>query len=125
MLLDPRAKLRQSKDLTVREGGTVLVRGELDPFGAAARSGHDGDALVPQAALDYLPGRGVRDEVVRVDRPRDDGLAEAGAGVYNGLMALPVTGLAVNRTPATEASTIRCTTTASRTPRGSIPFVAR
>jgi hypothetical protein len=37
----------------------------------------------------------------------------------------PVTGLAVNRTPATDASTILCTTTARRTPRGSMPFVAR
>ena len=89
MLLDPPAQLCQSKDLTVREGGTVLVRGELDLFGAAARTSHDGDALVPQAALDYLPGSRVNDEVVRVDSSRDDGLAEARAGVYDGLMALP------------------------------------
>jgi hypothetical protein len=37
----------------------------------------------------------------------------------------PVTGLAVNITPATTASTICCTTTASWTLRGSMAFVAR
>lgn len=37
----------------------------------------------------------------------------------------PVTGLAVNITPATAESTIRCTTTASCTVRLSISLVAR
>ena len=37
----------------------------------------------------------------------------------------PVTGFAVNRTPATAASTIRWTTTASDTVEGLIPWVAR
>ena len=38
---------------------------------------------------------------------------------------LPVTGFAVKRTPATAASTIRWTTTASDTVEGLIPCVAR
>ncbi len=37
----------------------------------------------------------------------------------------PVTGFAVNRTPATAASTICWTTTASDTAAGLIPWVAR
>jgi hypothetical protein len=37
----------------------------------------------------------------------------------------PVRGFAVKSTPAVAAATISCTTTASRTPRGSIPFDAR
>ena len=89
MLLDPLPQLRQRQDLTVREGGSVFASGELDPFGTAARTGHDGDALVSQAPLDDLSGRGVRDEVVRVDHPRDDGFAEARARVYDCLPALP------------------------------------
>jgi len=89
MFLDPRTQVRQGHDLTVREGSSVFARSELDPFGAAVRAGHDGDALVSQAALDYLSGRGVGDEVVGVDHPRDDGLTETRVGVYNGLTALP------------------------------------
>jgi hypothetical protein len=37
----------------------------------------------------------------------------------------PVTGSAVNSTPAALASTISCTTTASRTEEWSIPFTSR
>src|SRR5215204_7109710 len=89
MLLDLLPQLRQCQDLTVREGSPVFARIEFDPLGAAARAGHDGDTLVSQAALDYLSGRSVRDEVVGVDHPRDDSLAEAWAGVYDCLTALP------------------------------------
>ena len=59
-----------------------------------------------------------RPESVRVDRPGDDRLAQARGGVDHRLRAgRPVTGSAVNSTPAAGASTIRCTTTASRTRR--------
>src|SRR5829696_8064790 len=89
MLLDLPPQLRQCQDLTVREGSPVFAGIEFDPLGATARAGHDGDTLVSQAALDYLSGRSVRDEVVWVDHPRDDSLAEAWAGVYDSLTALP------------------------------------
>ena len=72
-------------------------------------------SFVAEPTLGDPAGAGVDDETVRVDRAGDDGLAEARTGVHHRRGPSPVTGSVVNSTPATAASTISCTTTASRT----------
>jgi hypothetical protein len=63
--------------------------------------------------------------VVGVDGPGDDRLAQAGLASRVLRVRRPVTGSAVNSTPALRASTIRWTTTASATPPWSMPAVSR
>jgi hypothetical protein len=85
--LDPVPERGQRADLRVVDAEPVCSRRALDVAGAAAGDGTHLDPLVARAPLEDLAARGVDHEVVGVDRARDHGLAQAGAGVDDRLAA--------------------------------------
>ena len=124
--LDPRPQLRQGADLRVGEGELVSRQRRALPV----RVPPPGTATI---ATRLSPRRRSRISPVAVSTTKWSGLTapETTASPRPRLASmtawrrLPVTGFAVNRTPETSASTIRCTTTARRTAWGSMPLVAR
>ena len=86
VLLHPGAECDQRAQLVVGHACGVRCR-PSNGFRAAARTRADDEALVPQPPFEHGTGPAVEHEVVRVDRPADHGLAQAGAGVDDGLSA--------------------------------------
>ena len=78
--VDPTGQLGQSVEAGAIETGRG-ARLELDRRGAAAGHGSDSGALVAEVLIDQRAGVGRQDETIGIHRARDDGLAQAGAGV--------------------------------------------
>ena len=79
----------------------------------------------PRRRSSTSPRRGSTTKWSGVTAPETTASPSPGLASITARRRRPERGSAVNRTPATAASTSTCTTTARRTPRGSIPFAAR
>ena len=85
--LDPVPEGGQRPHLRIVDAEAVLAAGPLHVPGAASGERPHLEPLVARAPLEDRAGLGVDHEVVRVHRSRDHGLAEARAGVDDGLAA--------------------------------------
>lgn len=108
-----------------RRGQSSLGQAPGDLLGATAGAGADGDFAASDPAPDHPPAPSVDHNVLRGDQPGDTASPSPGLASMTSACRSPVTGPAVNATPANSAATIRCTTTAILTRPWSMPRPAR
>src|SRR5258708_32737740 len=88
MRLNPGPQFSQGAYLLVRETGFTAAITAFSSHSATALGPTNNDPLVTKLALDDLASGGIDDEVIRIDRARNDGLTQARVCIDHGLPPL-------------------------------------
>src|SRR2546426_8478905 len=88
MAFYPRSQFCQGTYLFVREASFIITICQFNPPRTTTRFRLDHQSFVPQMALDDLSCGRMNNEVVRVNRARDNCLTKARAGINHGLAAM-------------------------------------
>src|SRR5215469_9236040 len=88
MRLNPRTQLCQGSYLLIGKACLLAAIASFDPLCVTTCCCLDDNTLVAKMALDDFASSGIDNEVIGVDRARNDGLTQAGACVDHSLPAL-------------------------------------